>query len=120
MDNKCRSSGCKLGVPVELTELQLCPQHFTLSIEQACADMRRETAKAPPDPARHASIVQYLARTGETLSRLATGNARLPDEMKARILNTFLTLMNLRENLDRVMTRAAMVAGGPQVSAGKR
>ena len=29
----------------------------------------------------------------------------LPDELKARILNTFLTLMNLRENLDRAALR---------------
>jgi len=29
----------------------------------------------------------------------------LADEMKARILNTFLTLMNLRENLDRAALR---------------
>src|ERR1700686_1440404 len=35
------------------------------------------------------------------LYRASTSGMPLADEMKARILNTFLTLMNLRENLDR-------------------
>jgi len=35
----------------------------------------------------------------------STSGLHLADEMKARILNTFLTLMNLRENLDRAALR---------------
>ena len=42
---------------------------------------------------------------GEMLARSATSGLHLADEMKARILNTFLTLMNLRENLDRAALR---------------
>jgi hypothetical protein len=36
----------------------------------------------------------------------------LADEMKARILNTFLTLMNLRENLDRAALRQPIGRSG--------
>ena len=39
------------------------------------------------------------------LARAATSGLHLLDEMKARILSTFLTLMNLRENLDRAALR---------------
>ncbi len=58
-----------------------------------------------PDEGRQAEIVRYLGEAGQALARLATGNQRLPDELKARILNTFLTLMNLRENMDRAAAR---------------
>jgi hypothetical protein len=39
------------------------------------------------------------------LTRAATSGVVLADETKARILNTFLTLINLRENLDRAALR---------------
>jgi hypothetical protein len=35
------------------------------------------------------------------LARLGTGTVRLSDDIKKRILTTFLTLMILRENMDR-------------------
>jgi hypothetical protein len=43
------------------------------------------------------------------LARVSTSGLHLPDELKARVLNTFLTLMNLRESLDRAALR--MVPG---------
>lgn len=101
----CRIGGCKTAVPAELKKTQLCPQHFTVSVEQKCAELRRETVGGAPDEGRQAEIVRYLGEAGQTLARLATGNQRLPDELKARILNTFLTLMNLRENVDRAAAR---------------
>jgi hypothetical protein len=39
------------------------------------------------------------------LSRVATGSVRLPDELRRRVLTTFLTLMNLQESLDRSVNR---------------
>jgi len=39
------------------------------------------------------------------LACLGTGTVRLSDEMKRRVLTTFLTLMILRENLDRAANR---------------
>jgi hypothetical protein len=44
MANTCSSLGCKAGVPAALAERKLCVLHFTLALEQACAEMRRETA----------------------------------------------------------------------------
>lgn len=105
MENVCRIAGCKAAVPAELAKECFCPQHFTVSVEQKCAELRRETVGSAPDEGRQAEIVRYLAEAGQTLARLATGNQRLPDELKARILNTFLTLMNLRENMDRAANR---------------
>jgi hypothetical protein len=35
------------------------------------------------------------------LALIGTGSSRLSDEIKKRVLTTFLTLMILRENLDR-------------------
>jgi hypothetical protein len=101
----CRIVGCKAVVPAELAHEGQCPLHFTISVEQRCADLRRETVGVAPDEGRRAEIVDYLGRAGQTLARVATGTQRLPDELKARILNTFLTLMNLRENLERAAAR---------------
>jgi len=106
MEAACKSPGCKLSVPEVLAGEGLCVAHFAGAVEQACADLRRETALRPPVAARREEIEQYIAGRGEVLARIATSGLKLPDEMKARILNTFLTLMNLRENLDRSQMRA--------------
>jgi hypothetical protein len=105
METACRIAGCKASVPTELGKECFCAQHFTVSVEQKCAELRRETVGGAPDEGRKTEIVRYLAEAGQALARLATGNQRLPDELKARILNTFLTLMNLRENMDRAAAR---------------
>jgi len=44
---------------------------------------------------------------GKSLARVATSGLHLTDDLKARILSTFLTLMNLRENLDRASMRSS-------------
>ena len=54
---------------------------------------------------RQVEIIRFIAEHGEMLARASTSGLHLADEMKARILNTFLTLMNLRENLDRAALR---------------
>lgn len=105
METACRIAGCKAAVPEELAQEMSCPLHFTVGVEQKCADLRRETVGGAPDEGRRAEIVRYLGEAGQTLARVATGNQRLPDELKARILNTFLTLMNLRENMERAAAR---------------
>ncbi len=92
---------CKTPVPTELESQRLCVLHFTLSVEQACAEMRRETAAAGRVSAeRQAEIASYIVGYAVMLARVAS-SLRLSDELKKRILNTFLTLMVLRENLDR-------------------
>ncbi len=105
MELACRIAGCKAVVPAELVTENFCPLHFTVSVEQKCADLRRETVGGAPDEGRREEIIRYLSAAGQTLARVATGNQRLPDELKARILNTFLTLMNLRENMERAAAR---------------
>src|SRR5882762_978801 len=101
----CQISGCKNDVPPALAEQRLCVLHFTLSLETSCSEMRRETAlgNAPQD--RQREIMKFITENGESLARVATSGLHLTDDLKARILSTFLTLMNLRENLDRANMR---------------
>jgi hypothetical protein len=101
----CSQNGCKGQVPQPLEPAGMCVLHFTLYIERACAEMRRETVYGRTPHARQVEIIRYIAEQGELLARAATCGLHLADEMKARILNTFLTLMNLRENLDRAALR---------------
>jgi hypothetical protein len=105
MPTSCRAPGCKIDVPTPLEPERLCLLHFTLSVEQACAEMRRETVLGKATHARQVEIIRYIAEHGEMLARVSTSGLHLADEMKARVLNTFLTLMNLRENLDRASLR---------------
>jgi len=106
MAGSCNSPGCKLSVPSQLESERLCVLHFTLRVEQQCAEMRRETALGNAPHARQVEIIRWIAEHGEMLARVATCGLPMENEMKARILSTFLTLMNLRENLDRAALRA--------------
>jgi hypothetical protein len=72
-----------------------------MSAEKACSDMRREAATGESDATRRAELEAYVAASAMKLALIGTGSVRLSDEMKKRILTTFLTLMILRENLDR-------------------
>ena len=101
----CSENGCKGQVPAALEPIRLCVLHFTLKVESDCAQMRRETVYGKTPHARQVEIIRYIADHGEMLARASTSGLHLADEMKARILNTFLTLMNLRENLDRAALR---------------
>ena len=105
MPNPCSTEGCKGTVPAALESEHQWVLHFTQGVEQMCADMRRETVLGRTPHERQLEIINYIAERGELLARTATSGLHLPDEMKARILNTFLTLMNLRENLDRAALR---------------
>jgi hypothetical protein len=97
--------GCKASVPRELAAEQICVQHFMLGIESACSVMRRESALEGANTARRREIEGYVKATALKLSDVATGSARLSDEMKKRVLTTMLTLMNLQESLDRSTAR---------------
>lgn len=101
----CCENGCKGPVPAALEPVRLCILHFTLKLESECAQMRRETVYGRTHHSRQTEIIRYISEQGEMLARAATSGLHLADEMKARILNTFLTLMNLRENLDRAALR---------------
>jgi hypothetical protein len=106
MVTKCRNAGCKMEVPKVLADEGFCVLHYTLAVEQVCSEMRRETAPGTTPRERQVEIIEYLRSNGELLARVATAGLGLPDELKARILSTFLTLINMRENLDRAVARA--------------
>ena len=112
MSEPCHISGCKHDVPPALVEQKLCVLHFTLSLESSCAEMRRETALGNTPHERQREIMGFITEHGEKLARVATSGLHLTDDLKARVLSTFLTLMNLRENLDRAAMRTPTGRGG--------
>src|ERR1700674_560039 len=101
----CSEHGQKGQVRRTLDPVRLCVLHFTLQIEKAGAEIRFVPVYGKTPHARQVEIIRYIAEHGEMLARASTSGLHLADEMKARILNTFLTLMNLRENLDRAALR---------------
>ncbi|HMD39456.1 MAG TPA: hypothetical protein VKH15_09250 [Candidatus Acidoferrum sp.] len=114
MGTACKVTGCKNEAPPALAEQQVCVLHFTLSIEGSCAEMRRETALGNAPHERQREIMRFITESGERLARVATSGLHLTDDLKARILSTFLTLMNLRENLDRSNMRSSFGRSGQQ------
>jgi hypothetical protein len=106
MSELCHVGGCKQDVPAALVEQKVCVHHFTLSLEASCAEMRRETALGNTPHSRTMEIMGFITEHGERLARVATSGLHLTDDLKARVLSTFLTLMNLRENLDRASMRS--------------
>src|SRR5258708_5330817 len=105
MSATCHISGCKHDVPAALAEQKVCILHFTLSLEASCAEMRRETAlgNAPHD--RQRDILKFITTSGESRGRVATSGLHLTYDLKARVLSTFSTPMNLRETLARASMR---------------
>lgn len=83
----------------------MCILHFTLNIEQECAETRRETALGPVVHERQVELMEKIASRGEMLVSVAMSGFPMSDELKARILSTLLTLMNTRENMDRAAMR---------------
>jgi len=88
-------------VPAELKIEGFCVSHFLSSAEKACSEIRREAATGESSATRRAEFETYVAASAMKLALIGTGSVRLSDEIKKRLLTTFLTLMILRENLDR-------------------
>ncbi len=91
---------CKSPVPKELEAKGLCVSHFTLDIEKTCADMHRQIALRGVSPERQAEMAVYLEDCSVRLARVSSSMC-LSDQLKRRVLSTFLSLMNLRETLER-------------------
>jgi hypothetical protein len=104
-DNNCSSKGCKATVPAGLAAERMCILHFTLFIENECAETRRATALGNTPHERQVEFFKKIASRGEVLVKVATSGFPMTDEIKARILSTLLTLMNCRENMDRAAMR---------------
>jgi hypothetical protein len=101
----CSAKECKSPVPAGFAAERFCVLHFTLFVEQECAEMRRETALGKANHDRQMEFIQKIAARGEALVHVATSGFPMSDEIKARILSTLLTLMNCRENIDRTAMR---------------
>jgi hypothetical protein len=97
-------SGCSTPVPPQLVAERLCVLHFTLHVERNCADLHRKIVLEGASADRRAEAAAYLDQAASLLARLAS-NLCLSDALKARVLSTFLTLMNLRENVERAARR---------------
>jgi hypothetical protein len=91
---------CTAQVPPELIAERLCVLHFTQSIERTCTQTHRQIALDGATDERKAKAAIYINESALLLARLAS-NVCLSDELKRRVLSTFLSLMNLRENLER-------------------
>ena len=91
---------CKLPVPTELDSVGLCVYHFTWSVEEACAEMHRQIALRQTTVERRTEMATYVSESALLLARI-TSHLCLSDDLKRRILCTFVSLMNLRENLER-------------------
>jgi hypothetical protein len=105
MPDGCSAKGCKNTVPAGLAAEHMCVLHFTLFVEQECAEMRRETALGTASHDHQQEFMERIAGRGEALVNTATSGFPMSDELKARILSTLLTLMNCRENMDRAAMR---------------
>ena len=105
MPEPCSAKGCKAIVPTGLASVRMCILHFTLFIEQECAEMRREAAFGAAADERQGEFGEKIGKRGELLIHVATSGFPMSDDTKARILNTLLTLMNCRENVDRAAKR---------------
>jgi hypothetical protein len=105
LSDDCSAKGCKAVVPKGLDEQHMCVLHFTLFIEQECAEMRRESALGNTNHERRMEFMTKIVDRGEVLVNVATSGFPMSDELKARILSTLLTLMNCRENMDRAAMR---------------
>jgi len=68
-----------------------------------CAGRRRWAIRARTQR----EIMRFITEKWGEAGRVATSGLHLTDDLKARILSTFLTLMNLRENLDRASMRSS-------------
>jgi hypothetical protein len=101
----CSAKGCKAVVPAGLAPEHMCVLHYTLFIEQECAEMRRESNLGNTSHDRQMDFMNRIATRGETLVKVATSGFSMSDEIKARVLSTLLTLMNCRENMDRAAMR---------------
>jgi hypothetical protein len=62
-------------------------------------------------------MADYIKTTAMKLSFVATGSARLTDDTKKRILTTFMTLMNLQENIERSSNRFVRLTAPKSVPA---
>ncbi len=94
------SHRCDLPVPMELDPVGLCVHHFTSNVEKTCSDIHRQIVLRGATAERQAEVGKYIGEYSLLLARVSS-NLCLSDELKRRILCALLSLMNLRDNLER-------------------
>lgn len=118
-------SRCNGLVPSELDSVGLCILHYTMKVEQDCADLHRQIVLRGATLERRSEATVYIGECALLLARVSS-NLCLSDELKRRVLSTFLSLMNLREKIDRAesypepraVRRAAMLQTPAVAAAG--
>lgn len=110
MAEQCRVMGCPGRVPTQFAEVRMCVFHFTVFIEDECAEIRRETALGKISHSRRTECIDKIVRHGGMLATVVTDGSVKSDELKTRIVSTVLTLINCRENMDRAALRHAIPA----------
>jgi hypothetical protein len=93
-------SRCNVPVPSELDSVGLCVQHFAAKIETKCGELHRQLALRGATPDRRREVAAYIGECALLMAQV-TSNLCLSDELKRRVLTTFLCLMNLREKIER-------------------
>lgn len=96
---QCCIPGCGTLVPTELKADGCCVSHFLLAADKACNEMRREAASGESSATRLAELQTYAAAAAMKLALIGTGGVKLSDDLKKRVLTTFLSLMILHESL---------------------
>lgn len=87
-------------VPNDLQATGLCLAHYTQTIERTCAVMRRHIALHKVSAEYQRQAAAYIVESAMLLSRVAS-DAFMSAEVQGRVLATFLTLMNLLDDLDQ-------------------
>ena len=67
----CSATGCKGTTPAVLESEKLCVLHYTLAVEQSCAEMRRETVLGKAPHERQLEIIrpQVIITVGRPASQ---------------------------------------------------
>lgn len=113
---RCCDCRCETPVPPGLTSVGRCVTHFIASVEEACAQMHREMVLRGADAERQAVVARYISESAQLVARVSS-DLPLSDDLKPRILSSFLCLMNLREKLDRVRSVQRQPSGSAAVAS---
>lgn len=78
--------------------------------------MHREMVLRGADAERQAVVARYISESAQLVARVSS-DLPLSDDLKPRILSSFLCLMNLREKLDRVRSVQRQPSGSAAVAS---
>jgi hypothetical protein len=100
-DHRACSVCLESPLPEELLATGLCLTHYMVAVERTCAVMRRQVATHAVSSEYRQQLAQYAVESAVVLSRAAS-NTYLTQGSKDAVLTTFLSLMGLLEDTDRI------------------